>query len=127
MSQEFQRTPEYKKEVAAALEEKRRINEPLNKAALEKMLKVYTAEALRENEEIKDKVMKNPELSLIGMDPKMIIAKHQNDFQQYMLRNLSLDELRAIRASLPKFRSDQKVRNIHKYIYFLQRSFLLIN
>lgn len=71
----------------------------------------------RDNEEIKDKAMKNPELTLIGMDPKMILAKHQNDFQQYMLRNLSLDELRAIRASLPKFRGDQKV---HFFSFLIQ-------
>eukprot|EP00026_Physarum_polycephalum_P001700 Phypoly_transcript_01702.p1 GENE.Phypoly_transcript_01702~~Phypoly_transcript_01702.p1 ORF type:complete len:974 (+),score=211.05 Phypoly_transcript_01702:222-3143(+) len=108
VSQEFQQTPEYKAEVAAALEEKRRVNEPLNKAALEKMVKVYYAEAIRDDPIIKDKVQKNPELLLIGMDPKAILSKHQNDFAQYMLRNLSLDELRAIRASLPKFRNDQK-------------------
>jgi hypothetical protein len=40
-------TPEYKKEVAAALEERRKRNEPLNKAALEKMLRVYTPDAVR--------------------------------------------------------------------------------
>lgn len=47
VSHAFQQTTEYKREIAAALEEKRKINEPLNKAALEKMLKVYTADAIR--------------------------------------------------------------------------------
>jgi hypothetical protein len=47
ISQDFQQTPEYKAEVAAALEEKRKVNEPLNKAALERMVKVYHAEAIR--------------------------------------------------------------------------------
>jgi len=45
---------------------------------------------------------------LIGMDPKAILAKHQNDFSQYLIRITEIDELRAIRASLPKFRNDQK-------------------
>lgn len=47
VAQEFQQTPEYKREVAAALEERRKKNEPLNKAALERMVKVYTPEAIR--------------------------------------------------------------------------------
>jgi len=42
------------------------------------------------------------------MDSKAILSKHQNDFSQYLLRNLEHDELRAIRGALPKFRNDQK-------------------
>lgn len=34
---------------------------------------------------LRDKVLKNPELSLIGLDPKAILAKHQNDFSQVSL------------------------------------------
>eukprot|EP00026_Physarum_polycephalum_P020771 Phypoly_transcript_23572.p1 GENE.Phypoly_transcript_23572~~Phypoly_transcript_23572.p1 ORF type:complete len:156 (+),score=31.36 Phypoly_transcript_23572:62-469(+) len=45
------------------------------------------------------------------MDPKAILAKHQNDFQQYQLNKLDLDELRAVRACLPKFRNDQTKQN----------------
>jgi len=90
------------------LEEKRKKNEPLNKEALEKMKKIYNADSFMNNNEIKEKLKSNPELGLIGMDPKAILAKHQNDFTQFLLRNLTLDELRAIRASLPKFRNDQK-------------------
>jgi len=108
VSQELAQTDEYKKEVAAALEEKRKKNEPLNKEALERMKKIYNPDSLANNNEIKEKVKINPELGLIGLDPKAILAKHQNDFIQYLLRNLELDEMRAIRASLPKFRNDQK-------------------
>eukprot|EP01113_Clastostelium_recurvatum_P031611 TRINITY_DN3961_c0_g1_i1.p2 TRINITY_DN3961_c0_g1~~TRINITY_DN3961_c0_g1_i1.p2 ORF type:complete len:110 (+),score=26.11 TRINITY_DN3961_c0_g1_i1:140-469(+) len=42
------------------------------------------------------------------MDPRAILAKHQNDFQSYLVRGLETEELRAICASLPKFRNDQK-------------------
>lgn len=62
----------------------------------------------RNDAAIKERVQKNPEILLIGMDAKAILAKHQNDFQQYLLRNLTLEELRAVRASCPKFRNDQK-------------------
>eukprot|EP00026_Physarum_polycephalum_P001318 Phypoly_transcript_01319.p1 GENE.Phypoly_transcript_01319~~Phypoly_transcript_01319.p1 ORF type:complete len:993 (+),score=250.77 Phypoly_transcript_01319:209-3187(+) len=105
---ELSQTKQYKAEVAQQLEEKRRANEPLNKASLEKLLKVYNAENLQKDPSLRDKVLKNPELSLIGLDPKAILAKHQNDFGQYLLRLTEIDELRAIRASLPKFRPDQK-------------------
>jgi len=108
VSQELAQTEEYKKEVAAALEERRKKNEPLNKEALERMKKIYNPDSLANNNEIKEKVRINPELGLIGLDPKAILAKHQDDFIQYSLRNLELDEMRAIRASLPKFRKDQK-------------------
>ena len=47
MFTELSQTKQYKAEIAQQLEEKRRANEPLNKAALEKMLKVYSAENLR--------------------------------------------------------------------------------
>jgi len=72
------------------------------------MQKVYHASSIVNDPDIRDKVSKNPELVLITMESKAILSKHQNDFAQYMLRNLELDELRAIRAILPKFRNDQK-------------------
>jgi len=105
---ELQNTEEYKKELAQIAEEKRRINEPLNKEALDQMLKVLSPENLKKSEELRDRCMQNPELYLIGMDPKSILAKHQNDFAAYFLRGMTLVELRAIRASLPRFRKDQK-------------------
>ncbi len=36
----------------------------------------------RNDPELRDKILKNPELSFIGLDPKAILAKHQNDFSQ---------------------------------------------
>lgn len=44
---ELSQTKQFKAEVAQQLEEKRKANEPLNKAALEKMMKIYTAENLK--------------------------------------------------------------------------------
>lgn len=88
---------EYKTELQKQIEEKRRINEPLNKEARDKLLPVYAPENLqyvvvvvvvvdtiyyRENPELKERVQKNPELTLINLDPKVILSKHQNDFQQ---------------------------------------------
>jgi len=105
---EYSQTSEYKLELAQAQEEKRKQNEPLNKEALEKMRLIYNPDSIKNNPEIRDRVLKNPELSLIGMDPKAILSKHQNDFSQYLLRITDISELRAIRGSLPKFRNDQK-------------------
>jgi len=105
---ELQQTSEYKQELEKMNDDKRKLNEPLNKEALEKMMKKYSAENLRKDEELQEKLRTSPELQLIGMDPKLILSKHQNDFAQYFLRGLELDELRGILASLPKFRKDQK-------------------
>lgn len=101
-------TAEYQAEVARIAEEKRRINEPLNRAAWEAMIRVYSRENIKHDPEIRDKLKHNPELGLISMDPRAISAKHQGDFQMYTLNNLSMDEMRAIRAILPKWRSDQR-------------------
>jgi len=106
--QSLQQTVEYKMELQKQIEEKRKLNEPLNKEARDRLLHIYTPENIQNDPELKEKVHKNPELTLICLDAKVILSKHQNDFQQYLLRNLDLDELRAIRASLPKFRNDQK-------------------
>jgi len=116
--QAYTKTEEYKQEVQKQIEERRRVNEPLNKASLEKMVKIYNLENIKNDGVLKDKILKNPELALIGLDSKAILSKHQNDFQQYLLRNLEIDELRAIRASLPKFRNDQK-RQI-EWVEFLE-------
>jgi len=105
---ELEQTEEYKREMAAIAEEKRRINDPLNKKALEKMLDRFSDKAITGSTEIQERVKEHPELALIGMDPRAILSKHQNDFQVYLLRGLETDELRAIMASLPKFRGDQK-------------------
>eukprot|EP01113_Clastostelium_recurvatum_P046306 TRINITY_DN80_c0_g1_i7.p1 TRINITY_DN80_c0_g1~~TRINITY_DN80_c0_g1_i7.p1 ORF type:complete len:1129 (-),score=468.23 TRINITY_DN80_c0_g1_i7:134-3520(-) len=105
---ELSQTDEYRRELAAIAEEKRRINEPLNKKALEKMLEKFADGAVKKNSALDDHIREHPELTLIGMDPRAILAKHQNDFQSYLVRGLETEELRAICASLPKFRNDQK-------------------
>jgi len=104
----FTKTSEYQAEILKIAEEKRRINEPLNRAAWEKLIHVYSRENIKNDPSIRDKIRQNPELTLICMDPKAIGAKHQGDFQMYTLNNLNEDEMRAIRAILPKWRSDQK-------------------
>ena len=37
-----------------------------------------------------------PALTLIGMDPNTILGKHQNDFNQFLLGDLSLEEVRCL-------------------------------
>ncbi|EGG16945.1 C2 domain-containing protein [Cavenderia fasciculata] len=106
--QELVATEEHKRELLQIQEEKRRINEPLNQKALQKLLPIYQLSNIEKNVELKERVRLNPELTLIGMDPKAILSKHQNDFLHFFLANLTLDELRAIRVSLPKWRADQK-------------------
>jgi len=101
-------TSEYQAEIARIAEEKRKFNEPLNRAAWEAMIKVYSRDNIKNDPEIREKLKQNPELGLICMDPKAIGAKHQGDFQMYTLNNLNMEEMRAIRAILPKWRSDQK-------------------
>jgi hypothetical protein len=81
-------TAEYQAEIARIAEEKRKINEPLNRAAWEEMVRIYSRENLKNNPEIRDKVKQNPELTLICMDPKAISAKHQGDFQMVTITYL---------------------------------------
>ncbi|KAM9959183.1 hypothetical protein ACTFIR_000241 [Dictyostelium discoideum] len=107
--QELSMTEEYRREIQMIQDEKRRLNEPLNMKSLSKMKPIYSIPPTQQSLEIRERIKDNPELSLIGMDPKAILSKHQNDFQSYLLsRSLTIDELRSIRASLPKFRTDQK-------------------
>lgn len=129
MFQELSQTKQFKAEVAQQLEEKRRANEPLNKAALEKMIKVYNAENLRQeflffpcanmfarnDPSLRDKVLKNPELSLIGLDPKAILAKHQNDFSQVcghtLLRTTDSNAL-LVFAAVDRYRRTSRCQGI---------------
>jgi len=99
-------TDEYKMEIKRAQEEKVRINEPLNKEALKVMLQRYANIAT--DDSLLARKRQYPALTLIGMDPNTILGKHQNDFNQFLLGDLSLEEIRAIRASMPVFRRDQK-------------------
>ncbi|EFA80801.1 C2 domain-containing protein [Heterostelium album PN500] len=106
--QELSQTEEHKRELLQIQEDKRKVNDPLNQKALAKLQPTYAAANIERTPELKDRVKAYPELLLIGLDSKIIASKHQNDFQSYFLTNCTLEELRAIRASLPKWRADQK-------------------
>jgi len=105
-------TDEYKVEVKRAQEEKIRINEPLNKEALKVMLHKFSNIAT--DDALLARKRQFPALSLITMDHHQIIGKHQNDFNQYLLGDLTLEEVRAIRAAMPIFRRDQKKQ--HEFV-----------
>lgn len=77
----FQKTSEYQAEVARIAEEKKRINEPLNRAAWENLIHMYSRENIKNDPVVREKIKQNPELALICMDPKNIGQKHQGDFQ----------------------------------------------
>ncbi|KNC76535.1 hypothetical protein SARC_10969, partial [Sphaeroforma arctica JP610] len=83
---------------------------PLNKAAWEACKGRFTRKKAATDEEMQKKIAKNPELSLIDVDSKIIGNLHQNDFRQFVLLGLSSKELRAIYYVLPKFRSDQTIQ-----------------
>lgn len=103
---ELASTDEYKAEVKRAAEEKIRINEPLNREALQSTLQKYAQ--LGHSDELLARKRQYPALALIGMDHHQILGKHQNDFNHFLLGDLTLEEVRAIRASMPLFRRDQK-------------------
>lgn len=44
------------------------------------------------------------------MDQEAILKMHQNDFKNFTLRQLDLEELRAVRGALPNFRRDQRIQ-----------------
>jgi len=113
---ELASTDEYKAEIKRAHEEKIRINEPLNQAALKSMLLKYASSG--NDPAVLGRKRQYAALTLIGMDRDQILGKHQNDFNQFLLGDLTLEELRAIRASLPAFRRDQKKQ--HEFIDSLE-------
>lgn len=103
LMEQYEKTPECR----AAKEEKRAANEKLNKAAVER---VRAALKALSPEQIKQRLTDNPELKLILMEPQAILKLHQNDFKMFAIRGLTLEELRALRGSLPTFRRDQQVQ-----------------
>lgn len=103
---ELSNTDEHKAELRKAKEEKAKINEPLNQAALASMLQKLAN--IANNPDLMLRKKTNPALTLIGMERDVILGKHQSDFNNYLLGDLTEEELRAIRASLPPFRKDQK-------------------
>lgn len=103
LMQAYEQTPECR----AQKEEKRQAQDKLNKAALEKFrasLKALT------QDQLKQRLIDNPELKLIFMETQAILRVHQNDFKMFAIRGLSLEELRGLRGCLPNFRRDQPVQ-----------------
>jgi hypothetical protein len=100
---EYEKSPEYRQQK----EEKRLANEKLNKAALER---VKAALRSMTPEQLKQRLTDNPELKLVLMEPNAILKMHQNDFKNFAMRGLSIDEVRALRGCVPTFRKDQRVQ-----------------
>jgi hypothetical protein len=106
----YEKTPECLMEIQKRKEEWVKKNEPLNKAAFQKMSQVYNLSSLKNDPKTLDRVKKYPELRLLMMNQDTILKKHESDFKTFVLNGLSEDELRAIRSVLPKFRNDQKAQ-----------------
>jgi len=101
--QEYEQTSEYKD----AKEKKQREQDALNKDALEK---VRSDMQKLSPEAFKQRLLENNALKLLAMNPDLILKLHQNDFKNFMLSNLSVLELRALRGCLPNFRPDQTIQ-----------------
>lgn len=91
-------------------EEQRTRNDPLNKEALDRVKSVLNPTSVRANPELLKRVGENAELKLLFMEPETILRLHPTDFKTYTLKNVTLEEMRAIRAALPKFRKDQHMQ-----------------
>eukprot|EP01097_Dermamoeba_algensis_P011982 TRINITY_DN9497_c0_g1_i1.p1 TRINITY_DN9497_c0_g1~~TRINITY_DN9497_c0_g1_i1.p1 ORF type:complete len:167 (-),score=44.37 TRINITY_DN9497_c0_g1_i1:5-481(-) len=75
------------------------------------MKRIYTPASIVNDPDLYNRVQKYPELKLIALEPNIIIKMHESDYRTYSLAMaLTIDELRAIRANMPKFRRDQKVQ-----------------
>jgi hypothetical protein len=85
-------------------EEKRIRNEPINRKALEDMKLKYSDENLEHHPEFRARYDKNPALKLIFMAQQDLLKKHANDWKLYSTQGLTVEELRAIRGNLPKFK-----------------------
>lgn len=83
-------------------------HKPLNDAALAELRPIYAAPVLEADS--RRRLARNPELALIAQDKQAILARHQNDYKMFSLTGLSNQELRAILASLPEYRRDQRVQ-----------------
>jgi len=97
-------TEEYKADVKRDQEERSKINDPLNQVALKNMLE----KIINGDEEFRIRRKQYLALQLIGLDKDIIMGKHQSDYNVYPLSDLSEEELRAIRASLPTYRKEQR-------------------
>jgi len=96
-------TAEYKAEEAEKIEEKRRINEPIDKKAHERMILKYSEGTLATDAGVKARFTSIPALKLILNDKAEIIKKHANDWKFLTISELTAEEMRAIRSNLPNF------------------------
>eukprot|EP01121_Diplochlamys_sp_Union-15-3_P009286 TRINITY_DN2527_c0_g2_i1.p1 TRINITY_DN2527_c0_g2~~TRINITY_DN2527_c0_g2_i1.p1 ORF type:complete len:625 (+),score=140.03 TRINITY_DN2527_c0_g2_i1:121-1995(+) len=106
---ELERCPEFMEEQRKLKEEWTKKNEPLNKAAYEKVSSRLKEEARADPQAFRDKLSKSGELALILLTKEAILKKHESDFKVYVLA-LDEDELRALFYNMPKFRSDQRTQ-----------------
>jgi len=107
---ELEKCPEFLDEQRRLKEEWLARNEPLNKAAYERVSARLKQEARSDASAFRDKLTKCGELALILLSKDAILKKHESDFKMYVLA-LSEEELRALRYNMPKFRPDQRVQS----------------
>eukprot|EP00123_Amoebidium_parasiticum_P016430 comp23426_c0_seq2/m.38979 comp23426_c0_seq2/g.38979 ORF comp23426_c0_seq2/g.38979 comp23426_c0_seq2/m.38979 type:complete len:947 (-) comp23426_c0_seq2:20-2860(-) len=110
LSLELERHPDYAERKRKMDEEREKREGPINAAALSELRAQFAPERIAESEELRARLRRNPELSLINMDHQAILTRHQNDYRHFVLTGLSGRELRAIYAALPQFRRDQTVQ-----------------
>jgi len=96
-------TPEHRAEEAAKAEEKKRINEPIDKKALENMRQKYSEGSMASNPDARNRFANIPAIKLFIMDKAEIVKKHANDWKFLTINELTAQEMRAIRANLPNF------------------------
>jgi hypothetical protein len=108
--QQYEQTAEAKEEVRKRKEDRRLRNDSLNRAALVRVKEVYNPERIRGEPELLKRVGENPELRLLFMESETILRLHQNDYKTYTMKNITLEEMRAIRALLPPWKQDQHVQ-----------------
>jgi len=101
---ELYASEEYKAEMKRDQEEKSRINDPLNQEALKNMLEKIA----NGDEQFRIRRKQYVALQLIGQDKDVILGKHQSDYNAFPFTDLTEEELRAIRASLPTYKKEQK-------------------
>jgi len=103
----LENTMEYQQEKMAKAEERRIRDEPIDRKALEVVRARYSEAGLRENPGLAEKWKNVPVLKLISMDPAEIVKKHANDWKFMTINECTAEELRAVRAALPKFAKSQ--------------------
>jgi hypothetical protein len=110
---ELESTDEYKQEQAAALAQWHQDHHAANQHARATLLAELDAWPLPKRIAA---MKRKPELKFLDMTHEQIHKKHVNEYKSLSAQNLSLDEARAIYASLPAFKKDQEVQ-----LQFLQQ------